>query len=505
MLKKLKGEGVVNGFFQDLETVEFPAEKLKALYPQLVGEWEVIAKLESVPWPWVCLLELSLAGFLAPTACLYPIETIPIYSLTWPFLLHPGSTQTSGLLRLYQDVLDEVERKVTEWRREASATWKRDNPAPPAGVRCPFDGAINLTLGSGSLEGEGKVASQTQNLGRACGFLTEGKRFFSWLAAEGTLNETIVTELYERAKWRRVTLDGTRSFTIMFPFFGVCGSIHVEDIAFLWAQEDALGLRGRVRFMYCRPSFKRAVELREANAEFNADRSLLPRMVDRFMPVHYAHSLDHSPREHFEFVKNYPFRVYSLDDAAKRLFDATFDHHVAKQEENYLLNHAAAKQHGKKKTSNLRFALQVHLREQARLGKQPQDWSALVPAAAVEFADAFGGFLDALNEKLDGFFSTLHASDVSGAPRSVGPGGVVRLQNWSSLPLDGFKAMSAASRHFYIKLLQLVLKQPVAWFTGSAFRSVAEVKESMEALDMPGGRVACVLFWSRFPRLLPNH
>ena len=124
----------------------------------------------------------------------------------------------------------------------------------------------------------------------------------------------------------------------------------------------------------------------------------------------------------------------------------------------------------------------------------------MVPAAAVEFADAFGGFLDALNEKLDGFFSTLHASDVSGAPRSVGPGGVVRLQNWSSLPLDGFKAMSAASRHFYIKLLQLVLKQPVAWFTGSAFRSLAEVKESMEALDMPGGRVACVLFWSRFPR-----
>ena len=77
MLKKLKGEGVVNGFFQDLETVEFPAEKLKALYPQLVGEWEVIAKLESVPWPWVCLLELSLAGFLAPTACLYLFSSIP--------------------------------------------------------------------------------------------------------------------------------------------------------------------------------------------------------------------------------------------------------------------------------------------------------------------------------------------------------------------------------------------------------------------------------------------
>ena len=366
MLKKLKGEGVVNGFFQDLETVEFPAEKLKALYPQLVGEWESHCQARVRSMAMGLPARVVACRFLAPTACLYPIGTIPIYSLTWPFLLHPGSTQTSGLLRLYQDVLDEVERKVTEWRREASATWKRDNPAPPAGVRCPFDGAINLTLGSGSLEGEGKVASQTQNLGRACGFLTEGKRFFSWLAAEGTLNETIVTELYERAKWRRVTLDGTRSFTIMFPFFGVCGSIHVEDIAFLWAQEGCVGLRGRVRFMYCRPSFKRAVSCgKPMLSSMQIAACCLGWLTASCLCIMLI-PWTISPREHFEFVKNYPFRVYSLDDAAKRLFDATFDHHVAKQEENYLLNHAAAKQHGKKKTSNLRFALQVHLREQAR-------------------------------------------------------------------------------------------------------------------------------------------
>ena len=43
-------------------------------------------------------------------------------------------------------------------------------------------------------------------------------------SAAGALNETIVTELYERAKWRRVTLDGSRSFTIMYPHFLVAGA-----------------------------------------------------------------------------------------------------------------------------------------------------------------------------------------------------------------------------------------------------------------------------------------
>ena len=111
---------------------------------------------------------------------------------------------------------------------------------------------MNFSLGSGSLEGEGKVASQTCNLGRACAFLTEGRRWFNWLSAEGSLNETIVTELFERAKWRRVTLDGNRSFTIMFPFFALSGAVHLPDIAFMFAGDDPLGIRGRARFMYTR-------------------------------------------------------------------------------------------------------------------------------------------------------------------------------------------------------------------------------------------------------------
>ena len=147
---------------------------------------------------------------------------------------------------------DATLREVNLDRAEAATVWRASRPNPGPNEKNPYEGRVNFSLGSGSLEGEGKVASQTCNLGRACAFLTEGKRWFNWLSAEGTLNETIVTELFERAKWRRVTLDGTRSFTIMFPFFALSGAVHLPDVAFMFAGDDPLGIRGRARFMYTR-------------------------------------------------------------------------------------------------------------------------------------------------------------------------------------------------------------------------------------------------------------
>ena len=110
----------------------------------------------------------------------------------------------------------------------------------PQGEKNPFAGRINLCLGSGSLEGEGKVAA----------FMTEGKRFFSWLSAEGVSALPALSGTCERScsvtaavamcrcserNYRHGavracemacrTLDGTRSFTIMYPHFAVAGAL----------------------------------------------------------------------------------------------------------------------------------------------------------------------------------------------------------------------------------------------------------------------------------------
>ena len=112
----------------------------------MVGHWEVVGKLQSVPWQWVCSVELSLAGFLAPTACLYPVQSIAIYALTWVFLLHPGSTQTPRLLRLCQDCFDEIEHIVNQERAVAGVEWRARNPNTAPHDKNPYRGRLNFCL-----------------------------------------------------------------------------------------------------------------------------------------------------------------------------------------------------------------------------------------------------------------------------------------------------------------------------------------------------------------------
>ena len=160
-LQQLRSEETINTLFQELEIVAFPGQQLRNPYPQLAEQWDIFSKLQSVPWEWVATLEMSLAGFL-------------------------------GLLHFYQDVLDDLECMVNDWRRTQASSWDRDNTGVPDAGQNSWKARINFSMGSGSLEGEGRVAAQPQNLGRSCAFLTEGKRFFSWLSAEGVVNETIV-------------------------------------------------------------------------------------------------------------------------------------------------------------------------------------------------------------------------------------------------------------------------------------------------------------------------
>ncbi|CAE7337865.1 unnamed protein product [Symbiodinium microadriaticum] len=470
-LAALRGSGGQS--VRDLESLEFPDAALKELYPDLVAEWEIVGKLQSVPWQWVCSVELSLAGFLAPTACLYPVQSIAIYPLTWMFLLHPGSTQTSGLLRLYQDAFDEIERLVNQERAAASADWKASHPAPAANEKNPYEGRLNFSLGS-------------------------GKRWFSWLSAEGTLNETIVTELYERAKWRRVTLNGDRSFVIMFPYFAVAGAVHLPDIAFLFAGEDALGIRGRARFMYTRQVFlggcdccgccllRRCMLLLAvvrpasaccAQALFQACRRAS--RSQRAPPIHAAHSPAFLPQDVFDHVKGYPMRPYTLHPEAVRIFDETFDHHVAAQERHYLSEHSLAKLHGKKKTSNLRIALQVHLLDQARQGRAGRDWASSVPATALQFANAFGDYLDAVSDSLDSYFAALLPAS-SGPPAPGSQSSLAKFRSLADSSIDDLCGLSEAVRAVLSRLLRVLLKFPAAWVTGSALRADREFKGILE-------------------------
>ena len=51
--------------------------------------------------------------------------------------------------------------------------------------------------------------------------------------------ELVIVELHEMAKWKRTTMDGTRSFTIFYPFFVAAGALHPPDVA-KWSLEKDL-------------------------------------------------------------------------------------------------------------------------------------------------------------------------------------------------------------------------------------------------------------------------
>lgn len=227
--KRLVGTDLVSNFFGELEALQFPEDVIREHYPEALERWQLLGATQSTPWMWVMLAELCLASFLAPTAVLKPIDSISVYAVLWLFFVHPGSTSTSNLLRVYGDALDVIEARARADRKERRLNWKRQHGKgqgkPAQAASNPYAGELSMTMSAGSLEGEGRTMSCPQNLGRSVGFLAEGKRFLRWLQAEGTMNEAIATELYERSKWKRTTIVEARGWLltcVLFQSSGAC-------------------------------------------------------------------------------------------------------------------------------------------------------------------------------------------------------------------------------------------------------------------------------------------
>lgn len=240
----------VDEFFQSVEAgVVFPEAELAALTPApLLQHWKDVAATQSVAWPWVLLCELSLASFLTPNARFQPLASFSVYSLTWFFFLHPGSCHTSSLLRLYRNVLHGLEEKANAHRaaeRQRLAAQAMPNPAAQRLLREQKKklGPISFRLGAGSLEGIGLRIASFVGWTAAGGFMVEGTQFLQWLQTEFGVNKAIATQLWERMSWQRTVINLQRSFSMPYPFIGVCGALHVEDIWPLFAQADPRATR----------------------------------------------------------------------------------------------------------------------------------------------------------------------------------------------------------------------------------------------------------------------
>ena len=70
-----------------------------------------------------------------------------------------------------------------------------------------------------------------------------------WPYNEEHMNEPFVVELCKRARWKRTTMDGTRSCTIYYPFFVAAGALHPLDVAKWHWEDDMWGVFHRIKFL----------------------------------------------------------------------------------------------------------------------------------------------------------------------------------------------------------------------------------------------------------------
>ena len=494
MMQKLANQDLLNRFFDDLEVTAIDKGKITECFPSLVADWELQGKTLSVPWDWVMILELMLVAFLSPTAILKPIETISIYAVVWCFLLHPGATGSSNVIRLYQDIFDIIELKLNRDREGRAATWSTYN-RDVAAAKNPFLGLVSRTMGSGSLEGEGKKAKEPQNFGSACAFMPEAKKWISWCTAESSTNSSIVLELFERAKWHRVTVHDDRSFTIMFPHFVVSGALHIPDVAPIYMGDDPVGLKGRLWFYYSRPSFKRAADISAACQILNADGKMETRLADKFFTVAKVHTPYIAGEANFYEFKGYLFRKYTLNAQAQTLFETKFDYHVEEQENFHLKNQEKAKFHGKAKTRNLRWALLFHIIQQARAGVSAENWGTQLNASSLVAANILGDFIDNLMQSLENFFVALNNTPTPQSSAATGSqhpplGGRAPTKRETTrqmlqLSLDVFLSMPNDKLHSLYILAKLILVHATGWTVLNELLKKDDIKQYFHALPSP--------------------
>ena len=494
----------VDEFFQRLEAeVVFPEAEIAALTPApLLQHWKDVGATQSVAWPWVLLCELALASFLTPNARFQPLASFSVYSLTWGFFLHPGSCHTSNLLRLYHNVLHGLEERANAHRaaeRQRLTANVMPNPAAQRALKEQKKKLqpITFRLGTGSLEGIGLRIASFVGWTAAGGFMVEGTQFLQWLQTEFGVNKAIATQLWERMSWQRDVINLQRSFSMPYPFIAVCGALHLEDIWSLFAGPDPLGLRGRLCLFYTRPVMKRARDIAAANARLGNLRGscrLETLLVDRYFPIYQAHSTDYRDEAVFHFHLGYPFLNYDFsldgDGAAETAFMASFDEHVALQEENYLVNQEESKRHGKLKGKHLRHALNWLNLINAWGPAAYNHWPTGVTQDALKAAELIGRHCEGVAALVKSFTAAKEVAREAGpdAPRSQ----TGRLASLVAAPAATLLAGITAHRAFVLKFAATVLTMHTAWLESTRLRSHSRIRDDLA--DTPQDEILLVVW-----------
>ena len=201
-------------------------EEAKTLLPELVQLCEMLGKTQSLDWNGVCAGMASVSGQLSPRDLLELCPSIEIPGSLWTALLHPGSVNTSGILKVLARAVEEVydrlhKEEVKEALRahkiecdriktEESVAGRDPDQARLPGFKPPL--RRKGLAGGGSLAAAGFTAAQTQNRDAMTAVEPELDGILGWLLAEFAFDSAVPAKLWDGTTWDRPVMKQSTEF-----------------------------------------------------------------------------------------------------------------------------------------------------------------------------------------------------------------------------------------------------------------------------------------------------
>ncbi|CAJ1339118.1 unnamed protein product, partial [Effrenium voratum] len=417
-------------------------DKARSLLPQVVSTMELLSNTQCVDWSWLLLAAAAGVPQLSPRDRLQLCESILIPGSIWACLIHPGATNTSGIIKMVTKAWEliyarrnAVEEAAALAEARAQMASQEGGDAPAKVVAPPKRKGL---AGGGSLAAAGFAASQTQNRGAMFAVEPEVHGIISWLAQESAIDKAVPGKLWDHVTWDRPVMSSGKGFCVQEPFFSFVAGGHIPELVEA-LESDWFGLRQRLTVLFAPPTWLRLRDIKAACHKLPPETGFKPEVClsARLYPL-FHWSLDRDRALALEGKPPGDLYEAASDDGAQDLVDQKFDFRVEKQRSCFLVpgQQEEAKHHGKMRTKYDRMVLAVHYLnhlcthfvdmqaagvgmldpEYARKFALPQK----VPKSTVQFAYWFADHCEEVFAKLD-LRRQMPDADVDASQHSPGP------------------------------------------------------------------------------------
>ena len=242
-------------------------DKARSLLPQVVSTMELLSSTQCVDWSWLLLAAAAGVPQLSPRDRLQLCESILIPGSIWACLIHPGATNTSGIIKMVTKAWEliyarrnAVEEAAALAEARAQMASQEGGDAPAKVVAPPKRKGL---AGGGSLAAAGFAASQTQNRGAMFAVEPEVHGIISWLAQESAIDKAVPGKLWDHVTWDRPVMSSGKGFCVQEPFFSFVAGGHIPELVEA-LESDWFGLRQRLTVLFAPPTWLRLRDIKAA-------------------------------------------------------------------------------------------------------------------------------------------------------------------------------------------------------------------------------------------------